>query len=169
MDCQYINTSKVITKHSPSNLHYIALLYSNLIGQCYTNRLSAPSIESSAAAQRKTCLPRTGVKKIKLKTKLDTTHTNTARQLTDFARTHLVLLDLTRPAGAASSNNAFRAIYLSPKRSITDSSLANSLFFIHLAYRLYCAFVIKHVNYIIYNELIELEKKTVSRPLSLFQ
>ena len=75
-----------ITKHSPSNLHYIALLYSNLIGHCYTNRLSAPSFESSAAAQQKTCLPRTGAKKIKLKTKLDTTHTNSARQLPDFAR-----------------------------------------------------------------------------------
>ena len=77
-----------ITKHSPSNLHYIALLYSNLIGHCYTNRLSALSFESSAAAQQKTCLSRTGVMKTKenkTENEARPTHTNSARQLTDFA------------------------------------------------------------------------------------
>ena len=38
-----------------------------------------------SCAAKEACLPRTGAKKIKLKTKLDTTHTNSARQLPDFA------------------------------------------------------------------------------------
>ena len=42
----------------------IASLYSNLTGHCYTERLSAASFESSATALQKTCLPRTGAKKI---------------------------------------------------------------------------------------------------------
>ena len=77
-------TAMFVEPHLPSTRLQYCNVYATLVLIIYThsNREGALKfvyVFSQHCNFEKTCLPRTGAKKIKLKTRLDTTHTNSTR------------------------------------------------------------------------------------------